>query len=78
MRSVANIFYRSPCRELEDNLHSGPIPSEIGKLTALSNLYLSSIDVAFASNNLSFRGLGRNLLTGAIPSELGNLNLLVL
>lgn len=45
-------------RHTHTNLFSGSIPSELGMLTALTNIHF---------------GLGFNRLTGTIPSEFANL-----
>ena len=65
---------------LYSNQLTGPIPSELGNLTALTSLFLSSnqlsgtIPTSLASlSNLTNLTLMNNDLTGAIPAELGGL-----
>ena len=63
-----------------DNGLAGPIPPEIGKLTALLELQLGSNDLTGSLppeignlTNLGGIGLGGNSLSGPIPPEIGNL-----
>ncbi|MEQ9426339.1 MAG: FG-GAP-like repeat-containing protein [Cyclobacteriaceae bacterium] len=67
--------------DLNSNNLIGPIPAEIGDLTALTFLSLwtnnlsGSIPVELGNlTNLTFLSIQTNALTGTIPAELGNLN----
>lgn len=69
--------------ELRDNDLRGPIPPEIGNLTALTFLELSGNDLDGSIPSeignlaaLEWLDLGDNDLSGAIPAEIGNLAML--
>ncbi|CAN0240827.1 unnamed protein product, partial [Ectocarpus sp. 4 AP-2014] len=68
---------------LRSNNLRGPIPEELGKLTALQQLYLSRNKLSGAIpaqlgalNNLAWLDLFNNQLSGPIPKELGALSVL--
>jgi hypothetical protein len=69
---------------LSNNGLSGPIPSSVGGLTALTSLQLfgnqlsGSVPTQLGDlTNLTSLGLEQNQLSGTIPSSLGNLSILV-
>jgi hypothetical protein len=69
--------------ELENNQLTGSIPTELGNLTNLEELWLSynqltgSIPSELGNlGNLTLLNLNSNQLTGSIPTELGNLRYL--
>nr|XP_027186271.1 probable LRR receptor-like serine/threonine-protein kinase At3g47570 isoform X2 [Cicer arietinum] len=77
------------CKELEDlelsfnNFDKGPLPADIGNLTNLQSLYLSTINLEGLIpmnignlNQLELLQLGNNSLSGPIPSKLFNISTL--
>jgi len=72
--------YNQSNRDLDTNQLNGTIPTEIGKLTSLTYLFVYIYQFAsFLLCLTSFffdRDLDTNQITGAIPTELGNLILL--
>ena len=77
--------HNSNNRWLSTNDLTGSIPSELGMLSALVDLYVSLLPhicflsfvvlfLVFLNHNFNNRWLSTNDLTGSIPSELGNLS----
>ena len=76
--------HNSNNRWLSINDLNGSIPSELGMVSALAELYVSLLPhicslsfvvfFVFLNHNPNNRALHENLLTGSIPSELGNLS----
>jgi hypothetical protein len=77
------------CRYLNENTLTGPLPTELGNLDAMTTLCVRRLHPlrlhacvvtglwAECGGDVGCRYLNSNKLTGTLPSELGNLDALI-